>query len=416
MAVTFNYTAHAAQRCIHASRGYRFRTVCCGRRFGKTRFAAAELLDLAGEHGGTYAWIAPTYFLCEKGENALQEIAGDYIMFSGSNPRRGSIAGRAQILFLSADHPEMILGEGYNGAVVDEAASIDGAVWQKYIRPALADKLGWAIFISTPKGRNWFFDLFTLGREKNEPGYKSFTFPSNKNPYFPESEWEEAKHTTPADIFRQEYEAEFLEDSAGVFHNIEACLVEKLALPTAEVVIGCDVAKHIDFTVLIAMDSRTGQCIDIERFNRLDWPIQKERIVAFARKQRGRLILDATGAGDPIYDDLVRVYPNITPFRFTAHSKVELIQRLVVVVEQRRVTWPRAWEVLTNEMKRFEYRLSPSGQLSYSAPEGYHDDCVISLALANGYRQEYGQMGLMLQLNRPILDRQLLPMLARLDP
>lgn len=95
------------------------------------------------------------------------------------------------------------------------------------------------------------------------------------------------------------------------------------------------------------------------------------------------------------------MYPNITPFRFTAHSKVELIQRLVVAVEQRRVSWPQALDVLTNEMKRFEYRLSPSGQISYSAPEGYHDDCVVALALANSRRQEYVRTWNMMLLDKP---------------
>jgi hypothetical protein len=70
------------------------------------------------------------------------------------------------------------------------------------------------------------------------------------------------------------------------------------------VVIGCDVAKHTDWTVLIAMDVMSGRCLEMERFNLLDWPVQKERIAGFARKWRGRLILDATGVGDPIYDDL----------------------------------------------------------------------------------------------------------------
>ena len=84
---------------------------------------------------------------------------------------------------------------------------------------------------------------------------------------------------------------------------------------------------------------------------------------------------------------------------------MEFIQRLVVAVEHRRVAWPapsaaegpRVWEVLTNEMKRFEYRLSPSGQISYGAPEGYHDDGVV--ALANRHRSEYSYPGLMLLLS-----------------
>ena len=83
-----------------------------------------------------------------------------------------------------------------------------------------------------------------------------------------------------SDVFRQEYEAEFLEDSAGVFHNIEGCLVDKAPQPTGlpdvgqaklgDIAISCDIAKHTDFTVLIAMDRTTGACVDRERFNRLD--------------------------------------------------------------------------------------------------------------------------------------------------
>ena len=165
-------------------------------------------------------------------------------------------------------------------------------------------------------------------------------------------------------------------------------------------VIGCDIAKHTDWTVLIAMDAETGRCFAMERFNQLDWPIQKERIVSFARRWRGRVILDATGIGDPIYDDLKRVLPDIEPFKLTQGSKTELVQRLIVAVEQRQVSWPAGnrsgslavgqsdWEILTAEMKRYEYDIGPSGGISYNAPSGFHDDCVMALALANQRRWE----------------------------
>ena len=109
----------------------------------------------------------------------------------------------------------------------------------------------------------------------------------------------------------------------------------------------------------------------MERFNQLDWPIQKERIVSFSRRWRGRVILDATGIGDPIYDDLKWVLPDIEPFKLTAASKTELIQRLIVAIEQRPVSWPAAWDVLTAEMKRYEYSIAPAGGISYGAPSGY---------------------------------------------
>jgi hypothetical protein len=185
-------------------------------------------------------------------------------------------------------------------------------------------------------------------------------------------------------VFKQEYMAEFLEDSAGAFRGIEACLLpDDAPLPARPMIgVGCDIAKHTDWTVLIAMDRKTGRCLAMDRFNHLDWPIQKDRIIAFMRKWPGKLVIDATGAGDPIYDDLVRRYPHIEPFRFTAATKPPLIQKLAVALEQGQVRWPRGWAVLTDELKRYEYEIHPGGRISYDAPSGFHDDCVIALALA----------------------------------
>lgn len=76
--------------------------------------------------------------------------------------------------------------------------------------------MGWATLISTPNGRGWFYDLHTRGRDPQETDYASFHFASNTNPYFPAQEWDEARRTLPHDVFRQEYMAEFLEDSAGI--------------------------------------------------------------------------------------------------------------------------------------------------------------------------------------------------------
>jgi hypothetical protein len=398
-----SYVAHPAQQKIHAARDKRFRTVCTDRRFGKTYCLAGELLDRGGsEMGGDYGWVAPTYNVAERGIEAFRAIADGFVVVAGRAPSRIEFQGLktlalTRIWFLSADNPDSIRGFGFRGLVIDEAASIPADVWHYVLRPTISQTLGWAVFVSTPKGRNWFYDLFTRGNDPAETDYASFTFPSKASPFFPEKEWEEARRTLPEDVFRQEYMAEFMEDSAGVFKGIDACLLgTDVADGVRQVVIGCDIAKHTDWTVLIAMDAESGRCIAIERFNQLDWPIQKERIVAFARKWRGRVILDATGIGDPIYDDLKRVLPDIEPFKLTAASKTELIQRLIVAIEQRQVLWPAAWDVLTAEMKRYEYAIAPTGGISYNAPAGYHDDCVIALALANYRRWESGNCGNML--------------------
>ena len=501
MPVFVRYAPHSGQQKIHDARGKRFRTVCTGRRFGKTFCLAGELLDRGGsERGGDYGWVAPTYNVAERGIEAFRAIAEGFVEVAGRAPSRVEFQGLrgmapTRVWFLSADNPDSIRGFGFQGLVIDEAASIPQDVWHYVLRPTISQTLGWAVFVSTPKGRNWFYDLFTRGMDPSETEYASFRFPSNASPYFPAKEWEEAKRTLPADVFKQEYEAEFLEDSAGVFRNVDGCLISDLISQKEDyhrsVVVGCDVAKHTDWTVLIAMDAETGRCFAMERFNHLDWPIQKERILGFVRKHRGRLILDATGVGDPIFDDLKRVYGDIESFKFTAQSKTELVQRLIVAVEQRRVSWPAGrgvigecvadragqitrdtgqpsgssqgvgmrihapslftgiqasltssrtagtpirdtvrlvptaerigtnsenaacgsphparrddfgmgnWDVLTSEMKRFEYQISPNGNITYGAPGGYHDDCVMALALANHRRWETESCGRMLRI------------------
>jgi hypothetical protein len=374
--------------------------------------------------------------VADRGIEAFRTIADGFIQICGRAPTRVEFtgpSGKVRVWFLSADNPDNIRGFGFQGVVIDEAAAIPADVWHYVLRPTIAQTLGWAVFVSTPKGHNWFYDLFTRGMDPGETDYASLTFPSKASPYFPAKEWDEARRTLPEDVFRQEYMAEFLEDSAGVFRNIDGCLIrEDITTKHANgakeeyirnVVIGCDVAKHTDWTVLIAMDAETGRCFAMERFNHLDWPIQKERILSFARKYRGRLILDATGVGDPIFDDLKRVYPDVEGFKFTSTSKVELVQRLIVAVEQRKVSWPgtasgqssvasEQWGVLTAEMRRYEYAIGPSGGITYSAPDGYHDDCVMALALANHRRWETEGCGSMLRVEgggrrRPIGYRRL---------
>ncbi len=420
-----DYTPHAAQMDIHRARDARFRTVCTGRRFGKTLCMAAELLDRGGGdppspmelatragYGAAgivrdYGWVAPTYGVAERGVEAFRTIAPDFVRVVGRMPTRVEFEGAAgpcRVFMLSADNPDSIRGFGFRGIVVDEAAAVPVDVWNYVLRPTLAQTLGWGVFISTPAGRNWFYDMFTRGVERQE-GFRSFTFPSNVSPYFPAKEWDEARVTLPEDVFRQEYMAEFLEDSAGVFRGVDACLVADadadagLMTRHHNVIVGCDIAKHTDWTVLIAIDAKTGRCLEMERFNQLDWPLQKERIAAFVKRWRARLVMDATGVGDPVYDDLRRVLPLVEGFRITAQTKRELVQGLMVAVEQRRVVWSAAWQILTAEMRRYEYDIGPTGQVSYAAPSGYHDDCVMALALAVWGCRTYGaEPGRMLRL------------------
>lgn len=400
-----DYTPHAAQYEIHrARRDYRFRTVCTGRRFGKTRCMAGELLYTgAVVEGGDYGWVAPTYGVTDRGVEAFREIAPELIRVVGRMPTRVEFdlgKGLCKVWFLSADNPDSIRGFGFKGLVVDEAASVPVDVWNYVLRPTLAQTMGWGVFIGTPAGRNWFYDMFTRGVEgSGEAGFKSFTFPSLASPYFPKDEWDAAKRELPEDVFKQEYMAEFLEDGAGVFRGVDGCLLDRCEDVDRgryrRVVVGCDIAKHTDWTVLIAADMDTGECLAMDRFNNLDWPFQKERIRDFVTKWDALLVMDATGVGDPVYDDLSRDVSMrcILPIRFTPKTKTALVHGLMVAIEQKKVRWPKVWEILTAELKRYEYSMTAYGNVQYSAPSGYHDDCVMALALAVYGMEHGGRLG-----------------------
>jgi hypothetical protein len=145
---------------------------------------------------------------------------------------------------------------------------------------------------------------------------------------------------------------------------------------------GVDLAKVTDYTVITVYDRSTNSQVFQDRFQTLEWPFQKRRIKAVAEHYKHALVvLDATGVGDPIADDLLRSGVAVEPFKITSISKKEIIEKLSIWIEQRRITILPISETKL-EFDNFSYELSPSGKISYGAPNGFHDDIVISHALA----------------------------------
>ena len=120
----------------------------------------------------------------------------------------------------SADNPQSLRGEGLNYVVMDEAAFMKPEVWTEALRPSLSDTLGRALFISTPRGRNWFWEQHQRG-VRGEADYQSFYFPTSANPHIPAGEIEAARQELPEIIFRQEYLAEFIDDAGSVFRRVQ---------------------------------------------------------------------------------------------------------------------------------------------------------------------------------------------------
>jgi hypothetical protein len=384
------YAPRESQRPIFQSPA-RFLVVDAGRRWGKTITGLNYLLQGACNEGGENWWVAPVFSQSRMSFRKLLSAAkrgnadGAIKNISHSEMRMEFINGSA-IHFKSADNPDTLRGEGLKRVVVDEAARVKREVWEEVLRPAVSDTAGRILFISTPKGRNWFYEMWTRGQDPMQSDYASWRFPTADNPKVPATDIEQARQSLPQDVFNQEYLAEFLEDTACVFRNVGKCIGSQEREPgDGSYYAGCDLAKHTDFTVLTILDGNGNQ-VYFNRLNQLDWPYQKKLIIDTVKRYNAILTIDSTGIGDPIFDDLQAAGLMIEGYKFTQESKKKLIESLMLSFEQKKIKILNRPEQI-NELHIFEYDIGPSGQVHYSAPEGYHDDCVIGLALANWARE-----------------------------
>jgi len=372
---------------------HRFRVLDCGRRWGKTLSAMREafmMLLRAYDQTGKPAriWVvAPTFPLVKEDWLVAEQLLKDAITEKRISEMIMHFGDAGTIEFKSAEREdEGLRGAGLDGVVIDEAARVTKKSWDMGLRPALSDRLGRAYFISTPKGRNWFYDLWREG-QGDDPQIKSWKYPTYTNPFFPKEEWDRLKDTTAEITLKQEYLADFLEDSASIFKNIANCLKGVLEEPKAGeyYTIGCDLAKAEDFTVLTVIKNRTCSVVDTIRTNHIDWSYQKELIKSTAKKWNDAYVwIDSTGLGDPIEEDLRKAGVKTKDYKFTSSSKEDLVEQMMIAIEQTLISIPDCDKTadMIEEVKAFTYKHLPSGKIIYEAPSNHHDDCVISLGLA----------------------------------
>jgi hypothetical protein len=374
---------HPAQAAIHANPA-RFKVLSAGRRFGKTRLGVLECLDVASK-GGLAWWVAPSYKISQVGWKPLSRIAR---RIPGVDVHLGDmevrLPGGGTVAVRSADSEGGLRGEGLNFVVMDEAAFMRESAWTEELRPALSDHLGSALFISTPKGRNWFWNIYQRGAA-HDPGWAAFTFPTSANPYIVKSEIEAARADLPELVFLQEYEAQFVDMEGAVFRRIqEAATIEAIDQPVSgrQYVAGVDVASSIDYTVICVLDVQAKQLVYLDRFNRVDYNVLEDRLCAVHKKFRlTNMTIEANSIGQPVLDKLYARSLPIAPFTTTNATKQAAITALQSSFEHGEIKIINH-PVLIGELLSFESKRNPSGSFTYSAPPGMHDDCVMALAIA----------------------------------
>jgi hypothetical protein len=374
----------------------RFQVVACGRRFGKTELgkvlAAREMVKNAGE----VWWIAPQYKMSTAVWRMMLKTFRPIASWISAQERTIELANGGKLVVWAGDsNPDAMRGGAPHLVILDEAAMLpNNELWFGIIMPALMDHIGRAYFLSTPRGRNWFYEIFQMGLDDDPKyaDYKSWNFPSNYNPYLPPQEFEKAK-LSPGGFFEQEYLARFMEDSGTVFKGVADASLGLFHQPYSDgiFVIGVDWGRKLDYTVFSIIDIVSRYQVEMVRINKIDWKDQRDALKELIDtwKPIGVYVED-NSIGDVLLSNLLEEGIKVIPHYTTNQSKREIVEQLAFDIENKNVTLLND-PTQVRELQAFQMERTPSGKITYNAPSGYHDDTVIALAIANYYSVNHFQ-------------------------
>lgn len=363
----------------------RRKVVCAGRRGGKTILAAYMAID-ALLHGKRVLlsstsqdqadvfweyivdWLAPLLTTPHLYKNEVKRIVK---------------LGPGQIQVKTGRHPDALRGGMADLLVLDECAYLDPDAWRKVGAPMLTDNDGTAVFISTPARRNWFFELYNAAVADDTGRWQAWHFTTHANPHLPQPALDALIADMTEVDYQQEIEARFLEGQGSVFRYVdERCTAQRAAYYPGRFVAGLDWAQAHDYTAIVVIDADRRVVVDMDRFNGIDWSLQRGRVRAMFDKWRlSEIIAESNSIGGPNVEALQREGLPVRAFETTAVSKPPLIESLVLAFDRGEITALND-PVLKGELMAYERTVTATGRSQYSAPDGLHDDTVMALALA----------------------------------
>jgi hypothetical protein len=372
--------AHPAKRKV----------ICAGRRAGKTTLAAlvavCKMLERRRVLLASTSQAQADVFWRYSKKWCAEAIAAGVITKNESNRTLELAGGAGRVRVKTARNADELRGDFADFLVLDECAMLEPAAWYEVGAPMLLDTDGDAWFISTPKRRNWFFELFHRGQQEGER-WHSWNFASTENPHLSAAALAEITSDMTEEAYRQEILAEFLEGEGAVFRNLDVVLTEAPSRPEEHrghlVVAGLDFGQVEDYTELSTFCVTCMREVAVDRWRRLLWADMRARVASVARAWGAREILaEWNSVGGPNIEEFAREGVAVTSFKTTPVSKPQLIQSLALCFERAEARWlaeaTGKWQLMAYEAKVS----AQTGRVSYSAPEGVHDDNVIARALA----------------------------------
>lgn len=371
----------------------RFKIMVCGRRWGKSLLAAVMLITTA-LRGGIGWWVWPSFPMAMVGWRRLMGILAPLVAAKVVTVNRQErliiFPGGGSIQMKSAERPNSLRGEGLDLVVIDEWAYIryGDRIWESDLRPALAEKMGKALLITTPRGMDHVYEYFH--RAKKDDQYTAWHFPTWTNPFIPKLEIELARKSMRPSIFNQEYGAEFLEGAAIFFSDIGRVMRatwQEGPIDGHEYCGGLDIGRWRDRSVFSIMDLSldTKEVCFMEVYTELPFSVQKSRVLTTAaRFDIDILNADVTGMGIGLGEQIAEEAEFVVEATvYSNKSKNDMFNSLHAEFENDKLLIPDL-DWLKVEYQMIMPEIVP-GRLTVklNAREGFTDDGVNSNGLVS---------------------------------
>lgn len=351
-----------------------------GKTFGSMAWLLEQTLLRAGR-GENTLWVAPIYPQAEIAYTRFVNGLPKNVFQKNDGKLRLRFGNGATMFFKGGDNPDSIYGEDYKATIIDEASRTHDKLFEA-VRSTVTATRGPIRCIGNVRGRqNWHYRMCRKAEAK-APGmnyYKLIAQDAVDGGVLDPQDLIEARQDLIERVYQELYECIPSDDGGNPFGLTNIGLRKKLLSTLPPVAFGVDLAKSVDWTVVIGLDVNGDVC----RFER--WQSPWLDTIARIKSIVGNVacLVDSTGVGDPIVEALQKGSSNYLGYKFTQPSKQQLMEGLALAIQQNMIGYPDG--VIVLELEAFEYQYVARG-VRYSAPDGYHDDCVVALALAQARR------------------------------
>jgi hypothetical protein len=368
----------------------KFIVLTTGRQWGKTLLGMNMLLKWAVENPKSKCmWVSPVYSQSKKVFETLSQAVGGTSVVSSINRSELTIRliNGASLMFRSGERADSLRGNTLDYLVVDEAAFIKDDVWNTVLKQTTMVQGKKVLFISTPKGKNFLYDLHTRGISEDYPNYISLQGTSYDTPFISEDELIDAKRVLPEDVYKQEILGQFVDDGGEVFKDTPTYCTLMDWTPRSEsrkYFAGLDLGRSNDYTVLTIIDD-LGKVVFMYRDRHKPWDMIVGEVIKHIKRYNAQIQVEVNNIGDVIFEQIKKKHVNTHAFVTTNSSKQNIIEDLIYGLTERQIELPSPtlFPFLEQEMNTYTFHYSPKTRsIRYEAQQGHHDDTIMSLAIA----------------------------------